>query len=48
MYTGEGVLARCRDGSAREIMESILAAATAHAGGRPQSDDMTLVVVRRV
>jgi phosphoserine phosphatase RsbU/P len=44
----QGVLARCRDGSAREIMESILAAATAHAGGRPQSDDMTLVVVRRV
>jgi len=42
------VLARSRNGCAREILEEVLAAATAHAGGRPQSDDMTLVVVRRL
>ena len=42
------VLARSRDGCAREILEEILAAATAHAGNHPQSDDMTLVVVRRL
>jgi sigma-B regulation protein RsbU (phosphoserine phosphatase) len=42
------VLARCRDGCAREILEEILAAATAHAGSLPQADDMTLVVVRRL
>jgi sigma-B regulation protein RsbU (phosphoserine phosphatase) len=41
-------LARCRDRGAGAILDGILDAAAAHAGGRPQSDDMTLVVVRRL
>lgn len=42
------VLARTRKGSAAEILEEVLAAATAHAGSDSRWDDMTLVVVRRV
>ena len=41
-------LARSRNGCAKEILEATLSAATAHAGGHPQSDDMTLVIVRRL
>ena len=41
-------LARSRDRGAGAILDGILDAAAAHAGGRPQSDDMTLVVVRRL
>ncbi len=41
-------LARAQDGGAREILDHVLAAAAAHTGGRPQSDDMTLVVVRKL
>jgi phosphoserine phosphatase RsbU/P len=41
-------LARARDGCARDILEEILGSAAGHAGNRPQSDDMTLVVVRRL
>jgi len=41
-------LARARDGEAREILEEVLGAAAAHAGSHPQSDDMTLVVVRKL
>jgi sigma-B regulation protein RsbU (phosphoserine phosphatase) len=41
-------LARARDGCAREILEAVLSATSAHAGSRPQSDDITLVVLRRL
>ena len=41
-------LARAREGGAREILDEVLASASEHAGSRPQSDDMTLVVVRRL
>jgi phosphoserine phosphatase RsbU/P len=33
--------------SVREILETIVAAVEAHAGGAPQADDMTLVLVKR-
>lgn len=35
-----------RDGSAAEILEAVLASLSAFSGGRPPSDDRTLVVVR--
>jgi sigma-B regulation protein RsbU (phosphoserine phosphatase) len=41
-------LGRARGGSAGEILEAVLLAARAHAGDRPQWDDMTLVVMRRL
>jgi sigma-B regulation protein RsbU (phosphoserine phosphatase) len=41
-------LARAHGGCARDILEQILAAASAHAGSHAQSDDMTLVVMRRL
>ena len=41
-------LARSGGRSACDILDQVLAAATTHAGNRPQSDDMTLVVVRRL
>jgi len=44
---GEAV-ARVRDGSADQILEEVLRSVGAHANGRPQSDDMTLVVLRRL
>jgi sigma-B regulation protein RsbU (phosphoserine phosphatase) len=34
--------------SPKEITEKIVAAAQAHAGGAPQADDMTLVVIKRL
>lgn len=37
-----------QNGSAKEILEKLTAAANAHAGNTPQSDDMTVVVVKRV
>ncbi len=36
-----------RDGSAAELIEKILQSVGAHAGDRPQMDDMTLVVLKR-
>jgi phosphoserine phosphatase RsbU/P len=36
----------CHGLPAREVMKRILAAAQAFAGGAPQHDDMTLVVLR--
>jgi len=36
-----------RDASASELIDKIVAAVKQHAGGYPQSDDITLVVVRR-
>ena len=44
----EDVLERTRGRPAAAILEAILDAAGRHANGRPQSDDMTLVVVRRL
>lgn len=41
-------LGQARHRPAADIVEAILAAATAHADGRPQGDDMTLVVLRRL
>jgi serine phosphatase RsbU (regulator of sigma subunit) len=41
-------LAGVRHGCAREILEAVLSATAAHAGSHPQSDDMTLVVLRRL
>ncbi len=41
------VVEKNRGRSASDLIESITAAARQHAGGRPQSDDMTLVVVKR-
>ena len=41
-------LAAAGGGCARDILEAVLAAANAHAGNRPQWDDMTLVVMRRL
>ena len=41
-------LSHARGRSAGEILEAVLGAANAHAGDRPQWDDMTLVVVRRL
>lgn len=37
-----------RSSSAREIVQGIIAAVKAHAGTTPQTDDMTLVVMKRV
>ncbi|MDD8012794.1 MAG: SpoIIE family protein phosphatase [Acidobacteriota bacterium] len=36
-----------RGASAAELIEKILKSVSAHAGGRPQMDDMTLVVIQR-
>lgn len=44
----EAALARTRDGSAARILDEILQSVGAHAGGRSQPDDMTLVVLRRL
>ncbi|HLB00540.1 MAG TPA: GAF domain-containing SpoIIE family protein phosphatase [Bacteroidota bacterium] len=41
------VLQKIKDRSAIEIIDGIIAAARAHAGKHPQSDDMTIVVVKR-
>jgi hypothetical protein len=42
------LLQSCRDMSSQEIVDRIMKAAAAHTGKRPQTDDMTVVVVRRV
>jgi phosphoserine phosphatase RsbU/P len=34
--------------SAREAVEGLVAAVTKHAGGAPQSDDLTALAVRRL
>jgi serine phosphatase RsbU (regulator of sigma subunit) len=44
----KAAVARARHGSAARILDEILNAALTHAQGRPPSDDMTLVVVRRL
>lgn len=44
----KSVLARSHGRCAREILEDVLGAVAAHAGGHAQSDDMTLVVMRRL
>jgi serine phosphatase RsbU (regulator of sigma subunit) len=44
----KSVLAGSRGRCAREILEDVLGAVGAHAGGHAQSDDMTLVVMRRL
>jgi sigma-B regulation protein RsbU (phosphoserine phosphatase) len=41
-------VARSRDDTAARILEEILEAADAHANGNPRSDDMTLMVLRRL
>lgn len=41
-------VARARQGSAGEVLDEILGSAAAHAAGRPPTDDMTLVVARRL
>lgn len=41
------LLRECRKGSASQIQEAIIAAVRAHAGKHPQSDDVTLVVLKR-
>ncbi|HSL95005.1 MAG TPA: SpoIIE family protein phosphatase, partial [Thermoleophilia bacterium] len=41
------VVRRCRQGTAGEIAAAVIAAARDHAGGRPQEDDMTVVVIKR-
>ena len=38
----------CRDKSAREIIDHIIAAAKSHAGSVPQADDMTLIAIKRL
>ena len=43
----ERVIRRHQKGSAAEIIDHIVAAARAHAGKYPQSDDMTIVVLKR-
>jgi len=42
------VLTRSQGRCAREILEDVLGAVGSHAGGHAQSDDMTLVVMRRL
>jgi sigma-B regulation protein RsbU (phosphoserine phosphatase) len=44
----EAAVGRARRGSATEVLEAILAAAATHVNGASQSDDMTLVVLRRL
>lgn len=44
----EATIARTRNGSAAQILDEILRAVGAHGNGRPQSDDMTLVILRRL
>ena len=44
----KAAVARARGGSAERILDEILRSVDAHADGRPQADDMTLVVLRRV
>ena len=41
------VAGRARGGSAQHIVDAIMSAVTAHARGRAQADDLTLVAVRR-
>ena len=41
------VLQKVKGQSAIEIIDAVIAGARAHAGKHPQSDDMTLLVVRR-
>ncbi len=43
----ERVIRKHRKGTAAEIIDHIVAAARAHAGKYPQSDDMTIVVLKR-
>ncbi len=43
----QSLLTENRSASAREIIDKIVAAVRAHAGDHPQSDDMTLIVVKR-
>ncbi|HLF15675.1 MAG TPA: PP2C family protein-serine/threonine phosphatase [Bacteroidota bacterium] len=42
-----GVLQKVKGQSATEIIDAVIAGARAHAGKHPQSDDMTIVVVKR-
>lgn len=44
----EPLLRACHGKSAAEIIDDVVAAARQHAAGRAQSDDMTVVVVRRL
>ena len=44
----EAVLCDHHLGSAKEIVDQLIATAKAHAGDTPQSDDMTIVVVKRL
>jgi len=44
----EGVLREHRHGSAAEIRDQLIAAVRTHAGGVPQADDITLVVIKRL
>ncbi|HEX9829181.1 MAG TPA: GAF domain-containing SpoIIE family protein phosphatase [Bacteroidota bacterium] len=44
----EAVLREHHQGNAKEVVDNLIAAAKAHAGTTPQSDDMTVVVVKRV
>jgi sigma-B regulation protein RsbU (phosphoserine phosphatase) len=44
----EATIARARPGTAQEIVDGVIAAVSAHARGRAQADDMTLVVLRRL
>lgn len=41
------LLKECRSLSAMEVIDKVVAAAKAHAGNWPQSDDMTMLVVKR-
>jgi sigma-B regulation protein RsbU (phosphoserine phosphatase) len=41
------VLQKVKTQSAIEIIDAVIAAARAHAGKHPQSDDMTILVVKR-
>ena len=43
----EATVARARHGSAQEIVDAIMGAVSEHASGRAQTDDMTLVALRR-
>jgi len=42
-----GLLNECRSLPAAELMETIIASVKAHAGHHPQSDDMTIIVIKR-
>jgi serine phosphatase RsbU (regulator of sigma subunit) len=44
----EAAVGRARTGTAAQILDEILRAVGAHGNGLPQSDDMTLVVLRRL